>query len=153
MSLAPLMTTIDELTLNLAKAEQEVKDLKAKLEKVEADAAVMREALRELKVRIAYIGMPQEPFWMDGDRKVWDWRKQCALLENALHGNNTGQRLLDELANLRATAQSRQDLLKRCEWKVRKSASTMGYCSFCDGIEPDHKPTCSLAAELKEAHD
>lgn len=44
----------------------------------------MLEALKALKVRIAFIGMPQEPFRNDRMGKIPDWRKELALLEAAL---------------------------------------------------------------------
>ena len=74
--------------------QSQLTDLRAQVERLHADGAVMRGALRELKIRICYIGMPQEPFWMDGGRKVWDWRRQIKLLEEALHGNDLGRDLL-----------------------------------------------------------
>ncbi len=42
--------------------------------------------LMELKVRIAYIGMPQESMWRPDPNRDYltpDWRKQCALIEEA----------------------------------------------------------------------
>jgi len=69
---------------NFRKILSERKAIIQRLKESEAAFAQMREALRELKIRIAYIDMPQEPFWMDGDRKITDWRPQIKLLEAAL---------------------------------------------------------------------
>lgn len=60
----------------LRTAYKQVLDLSVKLYRV----------MMELKVRIAYIGMPQESMWRpdpDRDHVVPDWRKQCALIEEA----------------------------------------------------------------------
>lgn len=99
MSLDPLIVTIDTLTLNLASAEQEVADLKAKLEKVEADAAVIRGIITSFADR-----------WVMGEINEDD--DVVALLRLADDSTGTGQALLDELATLRETAQRRLNLLR-----------------------------------------
>ena len=49
-----------------------------------AAAPDLLEALKQIKVRIHFIGMPQEAMWKDGERDVPDWRKEIEMLEAAL---------------------------------------------------------------------
>jgi hypothetical protein len=83
--------TVSGLIVRCGELQARAEAAEAKLTKAEACCGEMRHALLEIKVRIAYIGMPQEPFWTTDDgHKVWDWRKQIALLEHALHSNDCG---------------------------------------------------------------
>lgn len=82
--------TVDGNAITLAKT----------VAQLEAKCAEMRNALRELKVRIAYIGMPQEPMWAIEDgpskgRTVPDWRKWIAILEHALHSPDCGKGMVN----------------------------------------------------------
>lgn len=59
-----------------------------KLEELENKNQLMKEALQALKLRIHFIGMPQEPMIdmsdQGGPERVPDWQREIELLEKAL---------------------------------------------------------------------
>jgi hypothetical protein len=55
------------------------------MRELESHLARMRDALKAVKVRLHFVGMPQEPMWEpEPGNKIPDWRKQIALIEAAL---------------------------------------------------------------------
>lgn len=107
-------------------------ELIAQLAQVEADAAEMRMLIEEVKQVSNALS------------RQFDMRYLLGRCESIL-SIGSGQRLLDELATLRATAQRRLELL-------RKVDQVTTHCIFCCcGTEgDDHSPDCPLAAALKE---
>lgn len=151
-----------ELKRAFLSAENDVCAYRNKLTQVEADAAAMRNGL-------VFIS----EYWNGGNDSAVDAAQACADHANeTLAATGSGQRLLDEiegltrsvhasskdivrleneLATLRATAQRRLELLRKCEWSMPCAFDFRNQCPICQGYIAEHKPNCPLAQELKEA--
>lgn len=85
---------------------EEAKKARQRAEAAEASCASTREALQTIKIRISFIGMPQEEFLPNvgalvGVRRTPDWRKAISAVEAALAAD-AGSKLLAERDELRA---------------------------------------------------
>lgn len=70
---------------DLRKRDAAIASLTTRAETAEARVAELEALLNRLKLRIAYIGMPQEPHRDRGDGvMVPDWSEECEALEAAL---------------------------------------------------------------------
>lgn len=74
----------DQIMARAHRAEKRIAELEAERTRLLADNVALREALENVKVRVAFIGHPGEAFWEANGIMLPDWRSELAAIDAAL---------------------------------------------------------------------